>query len=1810
MALTVAPVTEAQAACSNFLGFRTCTGTGTFSFGAATGVEIDGSPGTIDVTSGSVTNLLAVVQSGVGVLIHDSDTVVYTNTGAVTALNNGINVVTTVNATLNVHADVSGGVAGIGIGHGVGLATVNNDGHTIQGAAFGISLGDLTGNPTDVVINNNNGGTIQSFGSGIFGSVDHNLTVNNAVNSTIQGDVFGMSVIAGNDITVDNNGAISGGGLLGVGGGAYMISTGGNIGFDNTGGLASTSDGAAIFAAALDGTVNIGGDAASSATSVHGPGIIGIASGNVTIDAGTVNAGPNGPITTGYAPIDAVTGLLSGGVMGVSLGAGDTAVNLHGDVTVADGAEWGALAFSAGGAAAINVDSGVTVGGATPSIGLSSIVLGGAKDASVITGEDVTVHAQDIGILGVNLGAGKVKIDAEGAAVTSEDGPGIIGLGLGNVTIDAGTVNAGAGGPVNTGNATIDGLFADVASGGVLGYSLDGGNTLVNLHGDVTVADGATFGALAFSNGGAATINADAGITVGANSPVIGMASITFGPFAATVNAQNATVNADKVGILGANFGTGNVYLDNEGGSVNVSGPDGVGILGFSANLGPTGDIFINSGDVNVADGSGIIGGTLTGNVTIDTRGTVDANGLFGVAGFAGNNVDINLHGNNVTNEDGGAGGIGVIGVAGVGDAFIETLGGTVVSDGPGIIGFSGGGNTDIHAYDVTSNFGSGILGTALLGNVDIEAGGTVMANGLFGIGGFAGNNVDINFEDRSITNPGGVGVAGFAGVGNADLEGAGSSVVSDGTGIIGFSAGGNTWIDSGFVQSANGSGVVGTALTGNTDIDLHDNVFANGDFGVAGFAGGNVHIDLQGHEVGNDFASVGGDGVIGAAFGGNVTIDGAGSSVAAQDVGIGGFAVGGNVNITADTVNTGAGTGFISGGVLGFATGGDVNITANGPISTGGNFGAMGVSIGGNATVVTNGTIDPPMLVGAGTFTFGPGTAHTTVNSHVDALGVGVLAGNVGSGDAIVDLNASASADFIGVLATNVGDGQTDVNVHGAIGGYSAAATGDDGINVFTGFGTGDVNVNTFAGATINAGDDGIDVYKIFGAGNVMVATGADITAVNEGIAVFRTVTNGDTEVNVGQNGATKVWSKHADGVQVFAPATSGNVFVNVSADSAVVSRKESAIKIGTFDVPVAADNNVEIESAGRLIAAGTDPSLATIVVNADGYASVVNDQTGVIKTRSEAPDAYIMNVSAGQNVDAVNQGKMVGAVELASAEGDVTLTNVYGSGGIWQTSGYNLFSAAGDATLENLEGAGGGNPVITTYGTTTFSFVAGGNSLVTNQGDIYVNGVANFGDTAGPLDNFNNRHGLLSMINGISDYGVTVTPYYNSGVGDQTNITGNFNGGSGSFLGVDAALAAPGNSSADLMVVGGNVTAATNLVVNNVGALPGASNETGIPVVEVLSGNTAAGDFVLDGGPIDTGLFNYDLYLDKTPGYTPAGYPDTATWLLASTPNARAFELPAITSGVEALWNTSAATWHDRTTDLRKVALGSPSPQQPNGVWVNAFGSAMSTSGTDRVTLFGQTSSYKGNYDQNIYGFLAGVDRSISAGANGEVVLGLLGGYLGSDMDFKSTSSQTNMSGGTAGAYATYLNGGLFVDSLFKADFVNVDHSTNYGGPHSKASTDAVTLGGVVDTGYRVQPAGQNAYVEPLATLAYSSSNLDNMKLLGNTVAFGDGNNFIGRLGLRIGTTFAAGNGTFIEPFFTASIWNQFDGDNSAKLSSPGASAVKVTDDTGGVSYQVGGGFEVRALNGWSAFAKGDYQWGDGAEGGSGHGGIRLNW
>jgi hypothetical protein len=432
-------------------------------------------------------------------------------------------------------------------------------------------------------------------------------------------------------------------------------------------------------------------------------------------------------------------------------------------------------------------------------------------------------------------------------------------------------------------------------------------------------------------------------------------------------------------------------------------------------------------------------------------------------------------------------------------------------------------------------------------------------------------------------------------------------------------------------------------------------------------------------------------------------------------------------------------------------------------------------------------------------------------------------------------------------------------------------------------------------------------------------------------------------------------------------------------------------------------------------------------------------------------------------------------------------------------------------------------------------------------------------------------------------------------------------FNGAPGqSVLKVDSFLGTASGSTTDSLVVNGSVTGSTAIQLNNINPSFGSFNPVGALVVSA-TGSLPPNSFYLSGGPIDTGMFTYDLYR-KGP----------EEWVLASAPNHAFFELPSITSAAQSIWHSVAGGWLDRTADLRTALEGTcdvGSLKDPtvgckkpaSGAWAKVLGSSESRSTGHSFTVLNTTQRTSVDTQLEGGGVIGGYDfiRSTDDGS-GIWLAGVMGGYLRSNLDFNSSPTGAKFEGGAVGGYLTYLRGGWFLDGQVLANVGSVDYSGSFS---EKDHSNVTSIGGVLDTGYRV--AYGSTFIEPGATLSYVSSGIGDLSLYGTGVDFTNGDSLRGRIGMRLGTTIVKETAKY-EPFLGISGLYEFLGDNKAEVLS-GGYTLQATDNLTGALGEVSGGLNVFSLtgNGISAFAKGGVQFGkDDYLGYGGTLGVRVDW
>ncbi|MGH6804257.1 MAG: autotransporter domain-containing protein [Methyloceanibacter sp.] len=507
--------------------------------------------------------------------------------------------------------------------------------------------------------------------------------------------------------------------------------------------------------------------------------------------------------------------------------------------------------------------------------------------------------------------------------------------------------------------------------------------------------------------------------------------------------------------------------------------------------------------------------------------------------------------------------------------------------------------------------------------------------------------------------------------------------------------------------------------------------------------------------------------------------------------------------------------------------------------------------------------------------------------------------------------------------------------------------------------------------------------------------------------------------------------------------------------------------------------------------------------------------------------------------------------------------------------------------------------------FETKLISYFGGGSDLFPNEegGTVLAATDPNVSESSAfaQLELFENK-GLITMQDGAED---DVFQIFNTYGGTDLD----FNGSGSSTLAVDAFLGPPGSTS-DIFIIDGNVLGKTEINVNNTNRGPGAFNPDGIPVVFV-NGNTNGDEFFL-AEPIDTGFFIYDLFFEPT---------GSGIFELRSLPGGGAHVLPQLLTAAQDVFHTTNETWFDRTADLRVLLNGgaaygagggkldgAPVAFTP-GVWLKGSGTWLEQQDSATSSAFGRTYKFNLNRDLDVANFEGGIDfgkKGVLAEGDA-LVFGLLGGVVLGTLDYDQLIRQFDIEGGEVGAYATYLKGGLFVDTLVKVDFLEFDPGAAPGFPDT---FDATAWGFRADTGYRFGGFRRGPFIEPLATIAVVWSEIDDFSFAGNSVKFDDETNVRGRLGLRVGTSREVWSGIVMEPFVIGSVWGNLSGDNKATVTSLGTSFqfTDEPDDVWGVASTGVNFFSPGAST--SLFAKLDVTFGDEVEGVSAKGGMRYNW
>jgi hypothetical protein len=414
------------------------------------------------------------------------------------------------------------------------------------------------------------------------------------------------------------------------------------------------------------------------------------------------------------------------------------------------------------------------------------------------------------------------------------------------------------------------------------------------------------------------------------------------------------------------------------------------------------------------------------------------------------------------------------------------------------------------------------------------------------------------------------------------------------------------------------------------------------------------------------------------------------------------------------------------------------------------------------------------------------------------------------------------------------------------------------------------------------------------------------------------------------------------------------------------------------------------------------------------------------------------------------------------------------------------------------------------------------------------------------------------------------------------------------------------------------------------------------------VQLGVTNEGNFSLDpasshyspafGGVISKGLFLYHLELVQANPFDPfcGNNPNPAVfcqaWVLKSDASPTTRQLPIATTAAQNLWYESATMWEDRQTELRtrcgvsggadlpvkaRPAAPPPSVSACTSVWIKLLGSWTDREVAERVRFNNREFDLDLGYKQDSFGFLGGVTGGVASvfSPYDAISFSLMAGYLDSKVKFNQAGSSIKLSGGTAGFSGSYMIGGLFLDGLFKADFLELKFNTpefGLAGLGGLPSTNALTIGGMGNVGYRFN-LGRYFFVEPMGTIAYAKTTIDSLAVLnqlGADVRWDEGDSLRIAGGGRFGVNMPYQGTHRVEASVTMRAWHELLGDNNTVILA-GLPDLVLNDNFKKSHIEVKGGLDVISnLPGWSGFVNAGVKFNDEQHTVTAKGGFNYRW
>ncbi|QRF60815.1 autotransporter-associated beta strand repeat-containing protein [Variovorax paradoxus] len=661
---------------------------------------------------------------------------------------------------------------------------------------------------------------------------------------------------------------------------------------------------------------------------------------------------------------------------------------------------------------------------------------------------------------------------------------------------------------------------------------------------------------------------------------------------------------------------------------------------------------------------------------------------------------------------------------------------------------------------------------------------------------------------------------------------------------------------------------------------------------------------------------------------------------------------------------------------------------------------------------------------------------------------------------------------------------------------------------------------------------------------------------------------------------------------------------------------------KIGTGTLTLSSANSY---SGGTLVDAGT---LATEVTGAlgSGAASVASGATlqfggkadagklaianaGTLRLQdiASAAGATVTNAAGGQvRIDLTTTGTSIGSLGGA---GDVVLgtktltTGALGtdntiSGAITGTTGSLVKVGAGTLTLSGTSSYSGETRIAagTLKAGATNAFSAASSAVVASGATLDLGG---FSQKMTGLTNA----GTVSLLGTVP--GTTLT------------LTGPYVGNNG-VLRLGAKLDNPGI--ADRLVLDGATASAsgkTTVQVTNLGGLGARTSGAGIELISAKNGATTTAQtskdaFVLSGGRVDAGAYEYRLYAGDAGGEGENWYLRTEAEPGASLPTYRAEAslFAALPNQLRQSNLGMLASLSQRIGDDDVRGSGGASTTSVDGGNRRAWGRLISTDMDIR-----QGGTVSPHAEGRVSGLQAGTDLWANANWRAGIYVGQLEG------DTRVSGFSSGLLNGAAGRndlrsqylglYGTFTSDdGFYADTVLQAGRHRYTVQPQLSaGVTGKGNSFLASI--EVGKAFALGTGGWS--VEPQLQLIHQRLRLDDVAIPGALVQQDADSSWTARAGVRIKGSFATSAGT-LQPYARLNVYRSSKGNDIARFVNP-AAITPVGAPIGGTSTELAAGFTLALSQRTSLYGELGKQWASGGVARVGSSvnagvGVRVKW